>query len=128
MVVVVVDLLFGVSVDIGQILGVAVQADVIIIFVLYKCGLLMYLGVELAGIIFVVDIGILIDVIEYFCLNIFLIDLEDFVLFVRWFNSYKGYFGHVLVVGGSLGKGGAPFLVGLVVLWSGSGFVIVLMD
>jgi hydroxyethylthiazole kinase-like uncharacterized protein yjeF len=40
-------------------------------------------------------------------------------------NSNKGMYGHVLVVGGSVGKSGAPAMTGLAALRSGAGLVTV---
>jgi len=126
--VVAVDLPSGVSADTGQILGVAVQADATITFALHKRGLLTHPGAELAGTISVADIGIPTDAIEHLRPNTFLIDLDDPVLPARRPNSHKGHFGHVLIVGGSPGKGGAPLLAGLAALRSGTGLVTVLTD
>src|SRR5260370_566840 len=40
-------------------------------------------------------------------------------------DAHKGLFGHVLVIGGSLGKAGAPGLAGIAALRAGSGLVTV---
>jgi NAD(P)H-hydrate epimerase len=51
-------------------------------------------------------------------------EFKDFPL-VRAVNSHKGTFGHVLVIGGSLGKSGAAALSGRAALRSGAGLVTV---
>ena len=126
--VVAVDVPSGVCSDTGQVLGCAVQADVTVTFALHKRGLLVHPGAELAGEIVVTDIGIPNDVIDHVRPNVYLIDLESPPLEPRLPNTHKGHYGHVLIVGGSAGKGGAPLLAGLAALRCGSGLVTVLTD
>jgi NAD(P)H-hydrate epimerase len=126
--VVAVDVPSGVCSDTGQVLGNAVRADMTVTFALYKRGLLVYPGAELAGEIIVTDIGIPNDVIDHIRPNTYLIDLETPIFAARPPDSHKGHYGHVLIVGGSAGKGGATLLAGLAALRCGSGLVTVLTD
>ena len=43
----------------------------------------------------------------------------------RSLESHKGNFGHILVIGGSMGKAGAPAMAGIAALHSGAGLVTV---
>jgi NAD(P)H-hydrate epimerase len=60
-------------------------------------------------------------------LNLFAITAEDVapLLAPRAPDSNKGRFGHVLVIGGSLGKSGAPAMAGMAGLRAGAGLVTV---
>lgn len=127
--VVAVDIPSGVAADSGAVLGVAVEADVTVTFGLAKRGLMVHPGCDLAGEVMVVDIGIPSEVVEHVLPSAFTSrDLEPPYLPPRRRDSHKGQYGHVLVVGGSPGKGGAALMAGMAALRLGAGMVTVLTD
>ena len=79
-----------------------------------------------AGPIVVADIGSPRDAIVS-ALNLRIVTAIDVIelLEPRKPDAHKGNFGHVLVVGGSVGKAGAPAMAGMAALRAGSGLVTV---
>jgi NAD(P)H-hydrate epimerase len=124
-----VDLPSGIHADTGAVLSEAVIADVTVTFALQKRGLIASPGSEHAGGVVTVDIGIPPEVIDHVAPAAFLSDdMQAPFLPARLPNSHKGTFGHVLVIGGSPGRGGATLLAGMAALRSGAGLVSVLSD
>lgn len=104
--------------------GPAVRATLTVTFAGLKRGLVMGPGVELAGRVRVVPIGIPpADVARG--IRMFLLEATDVAPHfpARPRDAHKGRYGHLLVVAGSLGKTGAAALAARAALRSGSGLV-----
>ncbi|MCS7164210.1 MAG: NAD(P)H-hydrate dehydratase [Thermodesulfovibrio sp.] len=120
-----IDIPSGVSSDTGEVLGVAIKADITVAFGLPKRGHLLYPGKEYTGKLIIEDIGFPKDLTESENLKVSLIE-EDFVkalLPPRPKYSHKTRYGHVLVVAGSTGKTGAALMTAKAALRTGSGLV-----
>ncbi len=124
--VVAVDMPSGISSDTGEILGqAAVMADCTVTFGLSKMGHFLYPGAEHTGKLFVEDIGFPACLLESDSIKTSLIGRETASALIpaRPANSFKGDYGHVLVIAGSRGKTGAALMCGHAALRSGSGLV-----
>ncbi|MFH1034031.1 MAG: NAD(P)H-hydrate dehydratase [Pseudomonadota bacterium] len=119
-----VDIPSGLSADTGQPLGLAVRADFTATFGLIKTGLACDAG-EYVGQLHLVDIGIPPKVVEGLGCQASLLDPHTvgWLLPARPAGGHKGTFGHLLVVGGSPGKSGAPCLAALGGVKAGAGLV-----
>ena len=123
--VIAIDLPSGIHADTGQVMGIAVKAAVTVTLALPKRGLLIAPGAEHAGRLTVADIGIpqvLIDQIPAAVQWLAPHEVSS-LLKQRPMNSHKGSFGHVLVIAGSAGKGGAAVMTSLSALRVGAGLV-----
>jgi hydroxyethylthiazole kinase-like uncharacterized protein yjeF len=111
-----------VAVDVPS--AMQVRADYTVTFAAPKVEMLLGEGAENAGKLMVGDIGIPADVLKS---ELNLSEPLDFakLLAPRNPDSHKGKFGHVLVVGGARGKGGAAAMSGLAALKMGAGLVTV---
>lgn len=111
-----------VAVDIPS--ALEVNADITVTFGAPKLELVTGEGVEKAGRLIVVDIGLPVDLVPS---ELELSEAHDFAgLFKpRKRDAHKGDFGHVLVIGGAPGKTGAAAMAGLAALRSGAGLVTV---
>ena len=111
----------------GEILGVAVEADLTVTFGLPKLGMVLYPGVEVVGNLVVVDIGFPPAVIDGVPQPYILLDRNEILPSFprRKLTSHKGDYGHLLVLAGSLGKTGAAVLTALGALKIGTGLVTV---
>lgn len=120
-----VDIPSGVSSDTGEILGGAVMADYTVTFGLPKRGHFFYPGKEYAGTLFIEDIGMPGHLLEASSIKTGLIGREmvSGLLPPRRRDSFKGDYGHALVVAGSRGKTGAALMCSRAALRSGSGLV-----
>ena len=121
-----VDLPSGLDADSGQVLGVAVQADVTVTIGLPKLGLAQEPGRSLAGRVVVARIGIA-DAAPGI-----VPDAESWTqiaaahaLPARPASGHKGSFGHALVVAGSRGKTGAAALAAEAAARIGAGLVTI---
>jgi ADP-dependent NAD(P)H-hydrate dehydratase / NAD(P)H-hydrate epimerase len=122
-----IDLPSGLHADTGTILGRAVQASFTVTFGLPKLGLYLNDGIDLAGLVRVVDIGIPPPYIEAVDSRTTLIT-DSFVraaLPVRRPSSHKGTFGHAGLIAGSIGKTGAAAMAANAALRVGAGLVTV---
>ena len=122
-----VDVPSGLDADRGTPLGDAVQATLTVTFAYPKVGLLLYPGAELAGEVVVADIGILPEALEQVAPRQRLLTPASFAgsLPRRPRDSHKGTYGHLLVLAGAVGKGGAAVLCGRAALRAGAGLVTV---
>jgi NAD(P)H-hydrate epimerase len=122
-----VDIASGISSDNGQIMGEAIRADYTVTFGLPKRGHLLYPGAQYSGELFIEDIGFPEELLRSDRLNVeLLIKNEVFPLLPeRQRYSYKGDYGHVLIVAGSKGKTGAAFMAAKSCLRSGAGLVTI---
>lgn len=118
------DLPSGISADTGAVLGCAVQAHLTVTFVGLKLGLYTGAGRGCAGRVRFSDLGEdasaagiepVAERLNY--------DALMSALPVRAIDSYKNNFGHVAVVGGDDGFGGAAIIAARAALRAGSGMV-----
>ncbi len=125
--VVAVDLPSGLHADTGVVLGHAVRASLTVTFGLPKLGLYQNQGVDLAGTVTIVDIGIPQTYIETVKSRTTLIT-DTFVqaaLPLRRPSSHKGTFGHAGIIAGSIGKTGAAAMAARAALRVGAGLVTI---
>ncbi|MBI4270511.1 MAG: NAD(P)H-hydrate dehydratase [Candidatus Rokubacteria bacterium] len=124
--VVALDLPSGVSADGEPPAGPAVRAALTVTFAGWKLGLLEGAGLELAGRVEVVDIGVPRAELER-DVTTFVLEAADVAPHFppRPRAAHKGTFGHLLIVAGSLGKTGAAALAAAAAVRSGAGLVTV---
>ncbi len=122
-----VDIPSGISSDSGQVMGCAVRAHCTVTFGLAKRGHLLYPGADHSGKLFIEDIGFPQELLRSEKLKVEMVTKNDLVsvLPLRPAYSHKGTYGHVLVVGGSRGKTGAPLMAARACLRSGAGLVTI---
>ncbi len=121
------DIPSGLSADTGAVFGVAVKADATVTFVALKRGLFTLHANDLVGELHLSDLGIPKEIIESSPASVQRLDIYSSVCSLppRARNSHKGSHGHVLVVGGDNGYGGACVLAAEAALSSGAGLVSV---
>ncbi|GGO86043.1 bifunctional NAD(P)H-hydrate repair enzyme Nnr [Marinobacterium nitratireducens] len=120
-----VDIPSGLCSDTGAVQGVAVRADLTVTFIGLKQGLFTHEAVDYCG-----DIqfdGLLVPeaVYEDVPVSAFRTQGEDLeaALGRRPRSSHKGHFGHVMVIGGDRGFGGAAIMAAQAALRAGAGLV-----
>jgi len=120
-----IDIPSGLSADTGQVLGVAVKADLTVTFGLPKVGLVLFPGAALVGRLVGVDIGLPRAVAERIPERYRLVEPEDFseLLAPEPQDTHKGGRGHLFILAGSVGKTGAAALTSLAALRAGAGLV-----
>ncbi len=125
--VVAVDLPSGLHADTGAILGRAVRAFLTVTFGLPKLGLYQNDGIDLAGEVATVDIGIppvYIDAVQSRT-TLMTQHVVRAYLPERQPSSHKGTFGHAGIIAGSVGKTGAAAMAARAALRVGAGLVTV---
>lgn len=117
----------GMDADTGSTLGVAVMAQATVTFGFHKLGLLTPNGARLAGPVHVVDLGVPSGLVSHVGSSAQLLDRADVARAVapREPGMHKTAAGHVLVVGGSAGKVGAPQLVARGAMRAGAGLATI---
>jgi NAD(P)H-hydrate epimerase len=125
--VIAVDLPSGIHADTGAIMGAAVQADLTVTFGLPKLGLYTGAGLDHAGTVEVVDIGIPAEFVETIASRVSLITGETVRRLIpdRRISSHKGTYGHAGIIAGSVGKTGAAAMAAKAALRVGAGLVTV---
>lgn len=125
--VVAVDLPSGIHGDTGAVLGEAVRAACTVTFGLPKLGLYVGPGIDHAGQIRIVDIGIPEAYAAEVKSQISLITLAEIRrrLPARFASAHKGTYGHAGIIAGSVGKTGAAALAAKAALRVGAGLVTV---
>ncbi len=126
--IVAVDLPSGVSADYGELVGDAVRADFSVTFTAPKRAHVFSPASEYAGEWVVKDIGTPREALEGdpgLFLNLTTLGDVDWIAQPRPRNAHKGHFGHVLVIGGSVGKAGAAAMTAKAALRTGAGLVTV---
>ena len=119
------DIASGVDADSGRILGMAVNADVTVTFSLGKIGQFAGEGKLRSGAVRVIPIGIPEDLVQAVPARVQSAEAD----FIRWAlpkrkaDGHKGTFGKLLIVGGSVGFTGAPWLTAEGAVRSGCGLV-----
>lgn len=124
-----IDVPSGLDADTGETPGEAVRADITATIGMPKVGLLTQQAVPYVGSIDVIGIGIPTELSANFNSPRHLVTGWDVrqQLPKRPRAAHKGDFGHVLVIGGSVGTAGAPALAALAALRSGAGLVSALV-
>ena len=122
-----VDLPSGLSSDTGNLQGSAVRADVTVTFIGRKLGLLTADGPEVTGELLFADLDVPDDVLAEVEPAATVLDFESLVrrLPARHRNSHKMSHGHLLIVGGDEGMGGAVLMAAESAIMTGSGLVSV---
>jgi NAD(P)H-hydrate epimerase len=125
--VIAVDIPSGIHADTGQVLGQAVRAAATVTFGLPKYGLYLGAGIDHAGLIHIVDIGIPPAFVEQIDSRTMLVTKETVkqTLPPRPASSHKGTYGHAGILAGSVGKTGAAALAAMAALRVGAGLVTV---
>ncbi len=119
------DIASGIDAGTGERKGYAVRADVTVTFTLPKIGLAVGDGALYSGRVVVEDIGIPAGLTRELSCAFQTVgeDLARAALPARKPDGHKGDFGRVLVIGGSAGYTGAPFLTASAAVRSGCGLV-----
>ena len=122
-----VDLPSGLSSDTGNVQGSAVRADVTVTFIGRKLGLLTADGPEVTGELLFADLDVPDDVLAEVEPAATVLDFESLVrrLPPRHRNAHKMSHGHLLIVGGDEGMGGAVLMAAESAIMTGSGLVSV---
>lgn len=120
-----VDIPSGLNADTGQAEGPVIRAVATVTMGLPKVGLLVPPGIELAGTIYVADIGYPPELTDDPSVKTHLVtgDMVRSRIPARPLDSHKGTFGRTLVIAGSVGFTGAPVLATLGALRIGGGLV-----
>lgn len=120
------DIPTGVLADTGVSVPGAVRADVTVTFIGRKAGLFTGPGVSLAGDVVYASLGLPDDVLRDVagCPLLRMDEQPSLPGYDR--NAYKQLQGHVAVVGGDRGMGGAPLMAGEAALRMGAGLVTVI--
>lgn len=113
-----IDIPSGLSADSGNFEGEVIKADITITFGYPKICHVLYPALQYCGKVYVADISL--NPI-YANAQRFLITRENLTLPVREKTGHKYTFGHVLVIGGSIGKSGAVVMACRSATKSGSG-------
>ena len=121
--VVAVDIASGVEADTGRILGVAVEADETVTFTCPKAGHVLGQGGLCCGRLTVADIGIPAGLIRGLDETLRAGGPGDIHLPRRARDSYKGDYGKVYILGGSVGYSGAPVFAARAAVRTGAGLV-----
>ncbi len=120
-----VDIPSGLCADTGRVLGCAVKANVTVTFIGLKQGLFMHQAVEHVGELVFDGLHLPESVYEQVSVSAFRVGVDDVAecLPKRPRSSHKGSFGHLLVIGGDYGMGGAAIMAAEAALSSGAGKV-----
>jgi NAD(P)H-hydrate epimerase len=119
-----VDIPSGLSADSGTAMPVAVKASTTLSFIGIKPGLLMQDGLDHCGMLWLgsLQLSKALAGIKPACQSIAVKPL-GLLLPTRAANSHKGHFGHVLVIGGDHGFGGAAIMTAQAAMNCGAGKV-----
>ena len=121
------DIPSGIHADDGKLLGQAVRATATVTFGLPKLGLYVGAGIDHAGTVHLVDIGIpsaYVDAVDSRTVLLTKAAVAK-ALPLRPTSSHKGTFGHAGILAGSVGKTGAAALAAQAALRIGAGLVTV---
>lgn len=125
-----IDIPSGINATTGAVQGIAVHADVTVTMILYKQGLFTGAGPAHSGIVRLAPLSVAEHILATQRPASYLVNwqsLQKHTIFAkRPLDSHKGHFGHVLIIGGDLGFGGAAILATGAALRSGAGLVSVI--
>ena len=122
-----VDIPSGLCADTGNCLGAAIEAVVTVTFIGLKRGLFTLNGPDCAGEVVYDPLGLGDEVLQQVVTGTKKLRLQQLLdgLPIRRRNSHKNAFGHVLIVGGDRGMGGAVLMSAEAALRAGAGLVTV---
>ncbi len=122
-----IDVPSGLNATTGEAAGPVVSADITVTMALPKLGFFLSPGRDLAGRVEVADIGMPAALLTNEALRCSLIDspLVSSLLRPRSADSHKGTFGHAVVLGGSAGKTGAPYMAAMGAMRVGAGLTTI---
>jgi NAD(P)H-hydrate epimerase len=126
--VVAIDIPTGLSADVSEVEGEAIQASMTVTLAAPKIPLILPPAETHAGDLVIADIGIpspVIDELEGQWLELLTREAMRVLIQPRTADSHKGDYGRVLVIAGSLGRTGAAHLAASGALRSGAGLVTV---
>lgn len=128
--VIAIDVPSGLHADTGRVLGCAIQARHTVCMVAPKRGLYTGQAGDYRGTLWFADLGILREFRTLTKAAAWRLDASQLVQAFppRPWNSHKGMFGHVLIVGGSTGMAGAAQLAAYAALRAGAGKVSVICE
>lgn len=128
--VIAVDVPSGLHADTGRVLGCAIQARHSVCMVAPKRGLYTGQAGDYCGTLWFADLGILREFRTVAKAAAWRLDASQLTQAFppRPWNSHKGMFGHVLIIGGSTGMAGAAQLAALAALRAGAGKVSVICE
>ena len=117
------DIPSGVNPDTGRVNDVCVFADITATFVANKRGCFTSVGKKVSGEIIYSELDIPSKIFSNVASTSSLISHEDKIdkVVYREEDSHKGHFGHVVVIGGDIGLGGAGILASKAAVYSGAG-------
>lgn len=113
----------GIHADTGDVMGMAVQADVTVTFSRGKPGLYVGKGAVHSGRVVVADIGIPGELYPENRCGACLVEQEDVHIPQRSVDGHKGDFGKLFILAGSRGYTGAPCLAARAAVRCGAGLV-----
>ncbi|MAT52003.1 MAG: bifunctional ADP-dependent NAD(P)H-hydrate dehydratase/NAD(P)H-hydrate epimerase [Porticoccaceae bacterium] len=122
-----VDIPSGLSSNTGAVQGCAVKADLTVTFIGVKRGLLTGRGPAFAGDLHFDSLGVPADIYSAVTGGIRRLEWNELrrALAPRPADAHKGLYGHVMIIGGELGFGGAVMMAAEAALASGAGLVSV---
>ncbi|MBW2205737.1 MAG: NAD(P)H-hydrate dehydratase [Deltaproteobacteria bacterium] len=122
-----IDIPSGLNADTGEVMGVAVVADLTVTFGFPKLGQVIFPGLEYVGRLVRIDIGIPDHMAGAVRARYRMTVPDDFVDLLRYEKQdvHKGTRGHLLILAGSSGKTGAATLTALAAIRAGAGLVTV---
>ncbi len=123
-----IDIPSGLSANTGQVLGVALEADLTASFIGLKLGLFTGSGRQYSGKIVFSQLDLEDNFFEHIeaAANILDLDILLRALPMRQRNAHKGSCGHTMIIGGDIAYGGAVILAAMASTRMGSGLTTVL--
>ncbi len=124
-----VDVPSGLDAFTGKPGDIAIKAEATFTMGLGKVGLLSYPGAAYTGRVYVIDISFP-KKIAFSEPKYFFVESDDEILKIpqRAPDAHKGKFGHLIIIGGSPGKTGAPLMAGMAAYRVGTGLVTVALQ
>jgi len=120
-----IDIPSGINADTGMVMGEAIKATATISLGLYKLGHLLFPGRAFCGRLFLVDISLPSKLYKNRLYN----KLEEKDIFAffrkRRQDAHKGLYGHLVLIGGSLGKTGAITMASKAAMRVGAGLATI---
>lgn len=118
-----IDVPSGLDADTGVMLPEAVRAELTITFIAMKCGLLTASGVDCVGKLLLSPLSVPASVFTRLPPVCYRLDLSTLLAALppRLPSTHKGHAGHVLIVGGDTGMGGAALLAASAAARCGAG-------
>lgn len=127
--VVAIDIPSGLDANTGEPLGQTIKAQLTVTFIASKKGLYLQNAKQYCGKVEYSNLGINPNVFEEFAPCYRLMDINLISKIQKKhsvYNAHKGQFGHLLIIGGDYGMGGAPVMAAQAALRMGTGKVSIL--